>query len=141
MNRLTLILGVIAAVSLSGQSKEEMRQKYGEPTAEVFKVRPDINATVTRNASGRIVEILIAPRFTDALKSRATTLSSKAVEEVLRELVPDAVRGKGLSAGFINAICPENDCSGSEAVFEHVRFYYNGGRDGQVCYAVVTFKD
>jgi hypothetical protein len=127
---------------LFGQSKEDLRRKYGEPISEVFMVRPGISVTATYGTNGRIIELLVSPRITDIIKSRGTTLSQDSVTAIINELVPDSVRGKGISGGFMNLVCaPENDCSGSSQEFQHVTIYYNAGRGGGICYAVVKWKD
>lgn len=149
MKRLTCrfgILGVagflVSAGLLAGQSKEDLRRKYGEPLTEVFMVRPGINALASYGTNGRILELLISPRITDLIKSRGTTLSHESVDEILDEMVPDSLRGKPLSGGFMNLICmPENDCSGTYQEFQHVSIYYNAGKSGGICYAVVKWKD
>jgi len=98
--------------------------------------------TATYGTNGRIIELLISPRNTNIIKSRGTTLSQSSVDAVINELVPDTVRGKGISAGFMNVVCmPENDCSGTSQEFQHVTIYYNAGREGGLCYVVVKWKD
>jgi hypothetical protein len=148
MNRLTRGFGVlgiagflISAGTLFGQSKEDLRRKYGEPLSEVFMLRPGISVTATYGTNGRIIELLISPHFTSVIKSRGMTLSRDSVNAIINELVPDSVRGKGISAGFMNVACPENDCSGFSQEFQHVTIYYNTGRAGEICYAVVKWKD
>ena len=149
MKRLTcrcVILSVagvlISPGALFGQSKEDLKRKYGEPLSEVFMARPGISVTATYGANGRVIELLISPSITSIIKSRGATLSQDSVTAILNELVPDSVRGKGISAGFMNLVCmPENDCSGSSQEFQHVTIYYNAGKEGGLCYAVVKWKD
>ncbi len=105
-------------------------------------VRPGIGVTATYATNGRIVELLISPRTTDLIKSRGKTLSHESVNAILNELVPDSVRGKPISAGFMNMVCmPENDCSGSSQEFQNVTIYYNAGKEGGLCYVVVKWKE
>jgi hypothetical protein len=149
VTRLTCGFGILAIAgflisdgALFGQSKEDLRRKYGEPFSEVFMVRPGISVAATYGTDGRIIELLISPRITNIIKSREATLSQSSVDAVLNELVPDSVRGKGISAGFMNVVCmPENDCSGTSQEFQHVTIYYNAGKGGGLCYAVVKWKD
>ena len=133
---------LLSAGTLHGQSRDELKRKYGEPSSEVFLVRPDISATPTYSAIGRIIELLISPRIAGITKSRGATLSRDVVTAILDELVPNSARGKYIIAGFANAAClPENDCAGSYQQFENLTIYYNAGRDGGLCYAVVQWKE
>ncbi len=62
-------------------------------------VRPGVSVTATYAKNGRIIELLIAPRLAEMVKSRATTLSEDSVDAILNELVPDSVRGKYIIGG------------------------------------------
>jgi hypothetical protein len=139
------VLGIagllISAGTLFGQSKEDLRRKYGAPLSEVFMVRPTISATATYATNGRIIELLISPRITGTIKSRGVTLSRDSVDEILNDLVPAWERGKFIITRFENIVCePENDCAGVSLEFQNVTIYYNSGRGG-LCYAVVKWKD
>lgn len=126
--------------TLVGQSRAALRQKYGEPISETFIVRPGISATATYGKSGRIIEWLISPRNTDPIKSRGRTMSQDSVKAVIEELVPHSVRGKSMSSGVLNVTCmPENDCGGTEQVYQNVTIYYNTGKSG-LSYVVVQWK-
>jgi hypothetical protein len=132
---------LIPCGTLVGQSRDEFRQKYGEPISETFMVRPDISVTATYATNGRITELLISPRTTDLVKSRGKTLSQDSVKAIIDELVPSFVRGKYVIAGFVNLAClPENDCQGSSVSYENVTIYYNAAAEGGVHYAVVQWK-
>lgn len=132
---------LIFAGTLLGQSSADLRQKYGQPVSEVFMVRPGIGVTATYGTNGRIIELLIAPRTTDLIKSRGKTLKHESLDVILHEMVPDSARGKPISASFMNVGCfPENDCSGSSQEFQNVTIYYNAGKEGGLCYAVVKWK-
>jgi hypothetical protein len=127
---------------LAAQSRNELRQKYGEPVSETFIVRPDISVTATFGPGGRITEFLIAPKNTDLIKSRGKSLSADSVNAIIDELVPRSVRGKHLIGGFVNATClPENDCNGISDSYERVTIYYNAAAEGRVHYAVVQLKE
>jgi len=133
---------LISSGTLSGQSREELRRKYGEPVSETFMLSPGISATATYATNGRITELLIAPRTTGLIKSRGGTLSQDTVRTILDELVPRSARGKHLISGFVNLTClPENECQGSSEQFQNVTIYYNAGRDGGLNYAVVQWKE
>jgi hypothetical protein len=133
---------LIASGTLAGQSKDELRRKYGEPISETFTVRPDVSVTATYETNGRIIELLISPRATEIIKSRGKTLSHDSVKAIIDELVPHSVRGKFVSGAILNVEClPENDCAGGLESYQKVTIYYNSAADGQVHYAVVQWKN
>jgi hypothetical protein len=143
--RNSVILGtasfLIPSGTLFGQSKEELRRKYGEPISETFLVRPGISVTATYATNGRVTELLISSRTTDLIKSRGKTLSQDSVTAILDELVPRSVRGKYLIGSFLDVMClPENDCQGASEQYQSVTIYYNAGREGGLNYAVVQWK-
>jgi hypothetical protein len=74
LSRVLLALGIGgllgATGTLAGQSREELRRKYGTPISETFIVRPGIIATGTYGRGGRIVEWIISPRNTEVIKTR-----------------------------------------------------------------------
>jgi hypothetical protein len=137
-----LLITLIACTAIAGQSRDELRRKYGAPVSETFTIRPGINGTVSYGPNGRIAELLISPRNQDLIKSRGVTLSQDAVESIIDELVPRSARGKFLMGQFDNITClPDNDCAGSSENYEKVRIYYNSGTKGKLCYAVVQWKE
>jgi hypothetical protein len=139
-----LIAGyLIANGSLIGQSGDDLRRKYGEPSSETFVVRPGVEVTATYAADRRITELLIAPGTSGALiKSRGNGLSRDSVDTIIDELAPLSLRGKYVIAGFLNVTClPANDCAGSEVTYEKVTIYYNAAPEGRLYYAVVKWND
>ena len=105
-------------------------------------VRPGITITATFGTHGRIIEFLILPQNAGLIKSRGETLSQDSVTAIIDELVPRAVRGKHLVAGFVNTTClPENDCNGTSDSYERIAIYYNAATGGRLHYAVVQFKE
>lgn len=134
---------VLASATLFGQSKEELRRKYGEPVSETFMVRPGVTVTATYTKSGRIAELLISPVAPGYVKSQGLRkpMNKDFVQAVIDELLPSSMRGKFVIAGFDNMQClPTNDCWGSSEEYAKASIYYNAGRDGTVSYAVVTLK-
>src|SRR5450755_4563666 len=104
---------LIASGTLAGQSKDELRRKYGEPISETFTVRPDVSITATYETNGRITELLIYPQVTGYIKSRGKTFSRDTTKAIIDELVPNSVRGKFVNGEFLNLEClPENHCAG-----------------------------
>jgi hypothetical protein len=144
-SRVLLALGIGgllgATGTLSGQSREELRRKYGSPISETFIVRPGITVTATYETGGRIIEWLISPQITDLEKSRGRTLNGDAVKAILDELVPASVRGKPLVSSIRNVTClPANDCGGSDQIYQNVRIYYNSGGKAGLSYVVVQWN-
>lgn len=71
-----------------------------------------------------------------------STVQPELVDEIVDELIPRSERGKGVDAGFINAICPTNDCGGSQENWENVSITRYGGDMGvslpaQIHYATI----
>ena len=133
---------VIVSGTLIGQSREDLRRKYGEPSSETFTVRPGVEASAKYGSDGRITELVIAPGTSAIIKSRGNGLNRDFLETIIDELVPLPVRGKPVIAGFINMTClPANDCEGSSRTYEKVTIYYNAAPDGRVYYAVVHWND
>lgn len=52
---------LVAGVALLGQTREELRRKYGEEVSQTFVARPGICVTATYAADGWITELLISP--------------------------------------------------------------------------------
>jgi hypothetical protein len=139
-----LIVCLIASEMLSGQSRDELKRAYGGPISETFAVRPDIQVTATY-VGDVVTELIIAPRTNGTVghvKSRGDGLSRDSVNAIIDELVPIAVRGKSVIAGFESLTClPANDCNGSTRTYEKVTIYYNAAPEGRVYYAVVKWHD
>jgi hypothetical protein len=136
-----LLVALLTCAAIVGQSRDELRRRYGQPISESFMVRPGISATVSYDQNGHITELLISPLNKNLIKSRTTTLSHDSVKAVIDELVPRSERGKFLIAGFDDVTClPDDDCSGTSESYEKVTIYYNAGAKGRICYAVVHWN-
>jgi hypothetical protein len=123
------------------QYRDDLKEKYGQPLAETFLIRPGIIATASYNSTGQVTELLIASQLTDLIKSKSRGLSHETLKEVIDELIPISERGRGLFRGFLNIGCmPQNDCYGSYNDYEKVIIYYNAGQHGDVNYAVIRWK-
>lgn len=139
---LSLAAGIGGSGALAGQSREELRRKYGESIAETFIVRSGVSVTVTYAKDGHITEWLIAPLIREVIKSRAATLTYESAKEIIDELVPSPSRGRYLNAGFVNARClPEDDCHGSSETYEKIHIYFNSAAPGRVHYVVVQRRE
>lgn len=121
-------------VSFPAKTSQTLRQRYGQPISELFLVRPGIIASARYGPSGNTCEVVISPKQPDQLIKRwpgPKALDEKVLEEVEEELIPKSGRGKFKIGSFLDAIClPENDCQGSENVWENVSIYTNAGKDG-----------
>lgn len=124
-----------------GQSKDDLRLKFGAPVAETFVVRPGVGATAAYSEDGRIKELVISPQTNSMIKSRNMILDRSLVMGIIDTLVPPAKRGKLVMGTFINMTClPEVDCAGSEEAYQNLTIYFNSGRDGGIAYAVIPWK-
>ena len=140
------ILGIvgclIACGTLAGQSRDYLKQKFGEPISETFMLGSDVSVTATYATGGRIKELVVSPRNTDLIKSRGKTLLRASVTAIIDELVPNSTRGKRLAAELVNVSCiPDNDCNGNSETFEKIIIYYNSAAKGHVHYAVVQWRE
>ena len=139
----TVLIAVLACGTLLGLYKEQLRQRFGAPVAETYLVRPGIEATATYGADGKITRLLIAPSSDRGFhRSRSVTLSRRAVDSVLDELVPPAQRGKFMGAEMLDVTClPADDCAGSMTNYKKLSIYYNSSPESdQVPYAVVEWN-
>jgi hypothetical protein len=132
---------LLTCVVVAGQTSDALRQKYGAPVAETFRVRPDILVTVTHAQTGGACEMLIAPQLPSTpIKSNGAVLKSKVLDEIIDELVPVRLRGKLLMGSSLNITClPDNDCIGTVEDFERVYIYRNGSIDAHR-YATIQWK-
>jgi hypothetical protein len=137
-----ILIALFTCTLLAAQTRDDLKQKYGDPVSETFVVRPGILVTATYGPMGRIIELLFAPETTDLIKSRTQPgISRERLTPLLDELVPKGIRGKHLISAFLNMTClPENDCWGSSESYENVTIYYNVAPELKVHYAVVRWK-
>lgn len=137
-----LLFGMLTCLVLFGQTKDELRRRFGQPVSETFTVRPGILVTARYGADGRVTEYLVAPENRAQVKSRGSSIMSKEIAaEIIDELVPKWERGKFLMGGFVNMGClPDADCAGTTENYERVAIYFNSAPEFKVHYAVVTFK-
>jgi hypothetical protein len=136
-----ILITLFTCAIIVGQSKDELKRKYGEPISETFRVRPGITATARYASNGQIAELLIAPETPYLIKSRNKTISQDTLKKILDELVPGSERGKYVIGEFVNMDClPQNDCQCTQELYEKIIIYYNAGRDG-ANYAVVQWRE
>ena len=139
----TLLIALITCTLLVGQTRNELKRKYGELVSETFTVRPGVAVTATYGPAGRIVELLIAPENPALIKSRGQSIMTKEVAAaIIDELVPKAERGRYVVGEFDLITClPEDDCNGVSEHYEKLTIYYNAAPEGKVHYAVVRWKE
>jgi hypothetical protein len=138
--KVVLILLLICGAAI-GQTSSDLRQRYGPPASETFKVRPEIIVTVIYDEAGKVSEMVIEPQLdTTLIKSQYKRIKSQMLKEIIDELVPPKVRGKFVMGTFLNMTClPENDCQGASDEYENVIVYRNGGNDAHR-YATIQWK-
>lgn len=99
MKLLILILATSSAVA--AQSARDLRNKYGQPKAETFRVRSDVDMTVTYGKTGTACTIILEPVFywlgAWKLDEDTTVMKMSTVRAIFDELVPKERRGRLLS--------------------------------------------
>lgn len=66
-----VLLTMLTCTVVLGQSRDELKAKYGNAVSETFVVRPGIEVTATYEETGRIVDLVISPQNTGLIKSRS----------------------------------------------------------------------
>ncbi len=135
-----LLFVLVVSISLQAQTKEDLQKKYGQPVSESYLIRPEVIVTVTYDKTGKIQEMVIAPRpAPEIIKSKPDTIKYDLLDAVIDELVPKETRGKYKMGTFLNITCfPANDCWGTSKSYEKLTIYYNAGKEG-ANYAVVQW--
>jgi hypothetical protein len=126
--RIAFLLFFTCSVTVA-QTPTSLRQKYGPPISETYRVRPEIIATVTSAKTGEICQILIKPA-SETQEGKPALLKSQLLNDVIDELAPKAERGTYIIGTFLNMTClPNNDCWGTEESYERLEIYRYGGTD------------
>lgn len=91
-----LTLFVVCCSAFGQMDTSTLRAKYGEPIArETFQVRPNIEAVVNYGTGHQVCKIDL-PAGTNIVGEIPPHFATKQqVDEVIDELVPPAMRGKG----------------------------------------------
>lgn len=90
-----LTLFVVCCTAFGQMDTSTLRAKYGEPIArETFQVRPNIEAVVNYGTGHQVCKIDLPP---GSYVNRPGFASAQEVDQVIDELVPPAMRGKGSS--------------------------------------------
>src|SRR6266481_2079335 len=90
------------SASLTAQTPEDFKQRYGDPHAGVYRVREAITAKVTFDNNNQAQEIVVVPLPADDSPS---AMSTATATEVLNEVMPVSRRGKLLKTGAFAASC------------------------------------
>ena len=128
------VLALALQTAFQPDNAQALRQKYGAPISESYLVRPEVIASASYGPNGDICEIVLSPQ-----RLWNSTLDNKQVNELTEELVPTNERGKSAGGGFINGICPTNDCGGSDYEWDNVSIVRMGG-NGQVRYVTMQWR-
>jgi hypothetical protein len=138
----TLLVTLLICMIANAQSREELHKRFGVSISETLTARPGVLVTITYAETGEVCEMIIHPQaLTSSLDYPITeTMKSKAVDEMIDDLVPISQRGKFLIAAFLNITClPLNNCGGVDADYERVAIRRIGGTDKER-YARIWWK-
>ena len=144
--RIAFIL-LLMTVIATAQTSSTLRQKYGQPTSdiydgqpvEIYKVRPGIKVTVRYTKRGVVCSMFIAP-LSETTNGKPSLLKSQPLDDVIDELVPKDQRGKYLMGTFLHITClPKNDCYGTEEDYQRVLIHKHGSVDEHP-YASISWK-
>jgi len=123
----------------TAQTSTSLREKYGNPSSETFRVRPDINVTVTYAKTGEVCEMLIKPA-SETVNGKPSLLKSQPLKDVIDELVPKNERGAFIIGTFVNVVCqPNNDCAGANESYQRLSIFSNGSTDAHR-FATIRWK-
>jgi hypothetical protein len=129
-----LFLLLFLSAAILAQNSNSLRQKYGEPFSETFKVRPQILLTVKYAKTGVVCSMGIEPqtfRVGDLQLGNTRLIEDKLLNEILEELAPENQRGKFV-VGTTRMGVPVED-------YERVEIYRRGKPDKR-SYAGIFWK-
>ncbi|HTU34616.1 MAG TPA: hypothetical protein VMF66_12510 [Candidatus Acidoferrum sp.] len=140
---LWILLLSTAEVIFPAKNSRTLRQRYKEPVARTFLVRPGVVARASFGKSGNTCELVIKRgEGSSAIKGDHANdvVGYKLLEQIENELVPLSDRGKYVMGTFLDLICiPVNDCAGTEEDWKKVSIYTNSG-DGGANYALIHWN-
>jgi len=90
------------SASLTAQTPQEFKQRYGDPHAGVYRVREAITAKVKFDHNNQAQEIVVVPL---PAGDSPSAMSTATATEVLNEVMPVSRRGKLLKTGAFAASC------------------------------------
>jgi hypothetical protein len=105
MHILARSLLVAAASFVLAPSSQDLHNRYGEPDAERFIVRPGIGLTVQYGSDHLACQALIEPPIHQ--EEQPPLMSSDGVSEVLGEIAPATMRGNEIFNSISSMGCSE----------------------------------
>jgi hypothetical protein len=133
------ILGIVfflaALATFPGDTSQTLKERYGSPISETYRVRPGVVASASYGASGHVCAIVVEPEQPHCpLNNPKNTIGGygQAVE-IVKEIVPETERGKYVIGGFVNLFCPseDRDCFGVNENWEKLTIFRSGSNDRQ----------
>ena len=83
------------------QSSRDLQKKFGTPTSETFRVRRNVNMTVTYGKTGTACTLILEPVYewigSHKLDQADTFMKMSLVEEIFDDLAPKSERGSLVS--------------------------------------------
>jgi hypothetical protein len=141
-----LSLGLLLAIlaSFPADTASTLRERYGNPISESYRVRPGIVVWAGYGSSGHVCALLIKPEPAEhPLNRRENTIGDvQQATEILKELVPEQERGKYGTPTISHVVCGFNndiDCGGVEEDWEKLVINRSGGKDA-THYASIRWK-
>jgi len=136
------LLGVVVLAGLLGSADGQidlatLHIRYGEPTQEVYAVRPGFHITVRYSAEHQICMLDINSGQSDSYESSKAT--NKVLDDIVEELIPESSRGpaKNDLIQFVGV--------GGQSIADYELFTINRtlltSRASGVLHAIVRFKD
>jgi hypothetical protein len=106
--RLQLACLLIVSASLSSQSSQQLRTRYGKPDIERYTPAPDIGLTVQYGSDGLACQMVIE-RKQSLLHDKQVEkyMSPEATRDIVDEIVPPASRGNGVNSILESMGCAE----------------------------------
>jgi len=107
----------------NSSSSQALRQRYGQPIAETFLIRPDITVTATYGPSGKTCELVISPKPSEGLVKSLPgpgAIDDTVMKSIEDELVPASERGKFKIGGFFDVVGCMESCPGAEEDWDNV---------------------
>lgn len=144
---------LFACLVADAQSPGELRQRYGEPTEEIYiekyQVRPynektnlSVYLTVTYTKSKEIRQMLVEvfPYFVGTIpptNKKEDEIRTLLLREAVDEVFPPEKRGRNIINGFVSSTCSDDGCFGTTERYEKVNIFFNGNNHR---YATINFN-
>jgi hypothetical protein len=116
--------------TLPAENGQTLRERYGQPVAEVYRIRPGVVVVARNGPSGLICSMEIRPESLGFFNTGINKLNSKKMTEIIDEVMPVSERGKYVIGEFEDCL-PDIDCGGSTGVWEKLSIFRNGSTDNE----------